>query len=102
MYTTDFREEALKHVIESLDSPLFERVTGITVDDFRMLNDLGLFNKQHMDHAIYQFRSFERASLRYAEEDPMHDDEAGNYRVGLLERSVNTDDMSEMIATSPR
>jgi len=26
MYATDFREEALKHVIESLDTALFERV----------------------------------------------------------------------------
>jgi hypothetical protein len=35
--------------------------------DFRPLSDLGLFNAQHMNHAIYQFRSFERASLEYAE-----------------------------------
>jgi hypothetical protein len=67
MYVTDFREEALKHVIESLDTALFERVTGLTIDDFKLLSDLGLFNAQHMNHAIYQFRSFERASLRYAE-----------------------------------
>ena len=68
MYVTDFREEALKHVIESLDSALFERVTGLTVDDFKLLSDLGLFNKQNLDAAIYQFRSFERASLSYAEQ----------------------------------
>ena len=61
MYVTDFREEALKHVIESLDSDLFERVTGLAVNDFRILNDIGLFNAQNMNHAIYQFRSFERA-----------------------------------------
>ena len=67
MYVTDFREEALKHVIESVDTALFERVTGLTVDDFKTLNDLGLFNAQHMNHAIYQFRSFERASLHYAD-----------------------------------
>lgn len=67
MYVTDFREEALKHVIESLDTALFERVTGLTIGDFKLLSDLGLFNAQHMNHAIYQFRSFERASLCYAE-----------------------------------
>lgn len=67
MYVTDFREEALKHVIESLDTALFERVTGLTIDDFKLLSDLGLFNAQHMNHAIYQFRAFERASLHYAE-----------------------------------
>lgn len=66
MYATDYREEALKHVIESLDSALFERVTGLTVADFKTLNALGLFNAQHMNHAIYQFKRFETASLDYA------------------------------------
>lgn len=66
MYATDYREEALKHVIESLDSALFERVTGLTVTDFKTLNALGLFNAQHMNHAIYQFKRFESASLDYA------------------------------------
>jgi len=72
MHATDFREEALKHVIESLDSNLFERVTGLTVNDFRVLNDIGLFNAQHMNHAIYQFRSFEQARLLYADDDSEH------------------------------
>jgi hypothetical protein len=67
MYATDFREEALKHVIESLDPALFERVTGLTIDDFKLLSELGLFNARNMDAAIYQFRRFERTSLRYAE-----------------------------------
>lgn len=66
MYTTDYREESLKHVIESLDSELFERVTGLSVADFKTLNNLGLFNAQHMNHAIYQFKRFESASLDYA------------------------------------
>jgi hypothetical protein len=83
MYVTDFREEALKHVIESLDTALFERVTGLTIDDFTLLSNLGLFNAQHMNHAIYQFRSFERASLRYAE--PTSEDE-GPAKVGLWDR----------------
>ncbi|WP_214056875.1 GIY-YIG nuclease family protein [Nocardioides aquaticus] len=68
MYVTDFREESLKDVIESLDSELFTRVTGLTVKDFRLLNRLGLFNAQHMNAAIYQFKSFENASLHYADE----------------------------------
>jgi hypothetical protein len=84
MYVTDFREEALKHVIESLDTALFERVTGLTVNDFRVLSDLGLFNAQHMNSAIYQFRSFERASLEYAE--PGHGEQAR--RVGLWDHTA--------------
>lgn len=85
MYATDFREEALKHVIESLDPALFERVTGLTIEDFKLLSDLGVFHARNMDAAIYQFRQFERASLRYAETEAA-DDEQGV--VGLWERTV--------------
>lgn len=69
MYVTDFREEALKHVIESLDSDLFERTTGLTVADFHQLADIGLFSAAHMNDAIYQFRRFEITSLEYALDD---------------------------------
>lgn len=87
MYATDFREEALKHVIESLDPVLFERVTGLTIEDFKLLSDLGLFNARNMDDAIFQFRQFERASLRYAEEEEeTTDGQLG--RVGLWERKL--------------
>lgn len=86
MYGTDFREEALKHVIESLDPALFERVTGLTIEDFTLLSDLGLFNARNMDAAIYQFRRLERASLRYADVAPA-DGEAD--AVGLWERRAD-------------
>jgi hypothetical protein len=99
MYATDFREEALKHVIESLDSGLFERVTGLTVDDFRMLNDIGLFNEQHMNHAIYQFRSFEGASLLYANGARDHYEEPEHQRVGLWDRSVDEDELPDLSAS---
>jgi hypothetical protein len=85
MYGTDFREEALKHVIESLDPALFERVTGLTIADFTLLSDLGLFNARNMDAAIYQFRQFERASLRYAEVGSAGDEPEA---VGLWERKA--------------
>lgn len=84
MYATDFREEALKHVIESLDTALFERVTGLTVEDFKLLNSIGLFNAQHMNHAIYQFRAFERASLEYASTPGEH----AHQRLGLWDRVI--------------
>lgn len=85
MYVTDFREEALKDVIESLDSALFERVTGLTVDDFQLLSKLGLFNAQNMNAAIYQFKAFEDASLHYADQSPPGPRYA---RVGLWDTSV--------------
>ncbi|MFY9265124.1 MAG: GIY-YIG nuclease family protein [Solirubrobacterales bacterium] len=86
MYGTDFREEALMHVIESLDPHLFQRVTGLTISDFRTLSEIGLFNPRNMDAAIYQFRQFERASLRYAETGPRANDESG---VGLWDKPAD-------------
>ncbi|WP_454165380.1 DEAD/DEAH box helicase [Gordonia iterans] len=83
MYVTDFREEALKHVIESLDPDLFERVTGLTVDDFRTLNEIGLFNAAHLNHAIYQFKRFESASLDYALTPKEREHRHANEQIGL-------------------
>ena len=66
MYVTDAREQALKDIILGVDSALFERVTGLTVADFKLLNSLGVFNAQNMNAAIYQFKAFEDSSLEYA------------------------------------
>lgn len=84
MYLTDFREEALAHVIASIDTQLFERVTGLTLADFHLLSEVGVFNKAHMDEAIWQFRLFERASLDYLGTDLQA---AFPNRVGLWEHS---------------
>jgi integrase len=84
MYLTDFREEALVHVISSLDKQLCERVTGITLADFHKLSDIGVFHPDHMDEAIWQFRLFERASLNYLGMSEEEDE----IRIGLWERSV--------------
>jgi hypothetical protein len=87
MYVTDFREEALKHVIESLDTDLFERVTGLTINDFKLLSAIGLFNAQHMNAAIYQFKAFETASLHYADEARQQQD-GGDAKLGLWDRTI--------------
>jgi len=65
MYLTDFREQALVDVIESLDTQLFEKVTGLTLADFHRLSEVGVFQAAHMNEAIWQFRLFERVSLEY-------------------------------------
>ena len=41
MYVTQFRELAVRDIIVGVDSDLFERVTGLTVEDFTLLNDIG-------------------------------------------------------------
>jgi hypothetical protein len=79
MYVTDFREEAFTDIVASLDAELFEQVTGLTTEDFALLGRYGLFNLQHMNAAIYQFRAFEQASLTYASEaaEPSDPDDRG-------------------------
>lgn len=85
MYLTDYREEALVDVIESLDTQLFERVTGLTLADFHKLSEVGVFHAAHMNEAIWQFRLFERASLNYLGTTPH---EPTGRRFGLWDRSV--------------
>jgi hypothetical protein len=66
MYLTDYREEALKDVIMNIEPELFTKVTGLTVADFEKLCELGVFNAQAMNSAIFAFKRFEEASLTYA------------------------------------
>lgn len=65
MYLTDFRENTLQDVITKLESDLFLTVTGLTVNDFHLLVSLKVFNTEQMNQAIFAFRRYEDASLRY-------------------------------------
>ena len=65
MYLTDFRENTLQDVITKLEPDLFLAVTGLTVTDFHLLVRLRVFNTEQMNHAVFAFRRYEDASLRY-------------------------------------
>lgn len=65
MYLTDFRENTLQDVITRLEPDLFETVTGLTVADFQLLVTLRVFNTERMNEAVFAFRRYEDASLRY-------------------------------------
>ncbi len=65
MYLTDFRENTLQDVITKLEPDLFRAVTGLSVDDFHILVDLGVFNATHMNQAVFAFRRYEDSSLSY-------------------------------------
>ena len=65
MYLTDFRENTLQDVITKLEPDLFLAVTGLTVKDFHLLVGLKVFNTEHMNQAVFAFRRYEDASLRY-------------------------------------
>jgi hypothetical protein len=66
MYLTDYREHSLKDVILQLEPQLFERVTGLTKQDFSLLVSLNVFNEALMNDAVYKFKRYEDASLNYA------------------------------------
>lgn len=65
MYLTDFRENTLQDVITKLESDLFLTVTGLSVQDFHLLVRLKVFNTEQMNQAVFAFRRYEDASLRY-------------------------------------
>jgi hypothetical protein len=65
MYLTDYRERALKDVITQLEPGLFQKVTGLTKEDFGLLVSLGVFNSALMNDAIFKFKRYEDASLEY-------------------------------------
>jgi len=65
MYLTDFRENTLQDVITKLEPDLFVAITGLTVKDFHLLVRLRVFNTEQMNQAVFAFRRYEDASLRY-------------------------------------
>jgi hypothetical protein len=65
MYLTDFRENTLQDVITKLEPDLFLAVTGLSVKDFHLLVQLKVFNTEQMNQAVFAFRRYEDASLRY-------------------------------------
>ncbi|RWB73577.1 MULTISPECIES: GIY-YIG nuclease family protein [unclassified Mesorhizobium] len=65
MYLTDFRENTLQDVITKLEPDLFLAVTGLSVADFHLLVRLKVFNTERMNEAVFAFRRYEDASLRY-------------------------------------
>ncbi len=65
MYLTDFRENTLQDVITKLEPDLFLAVTGLSVEDFHLLVRMRVFNTEQMNQAVFAFRRYEDASLRY-------------------------------------
>lgn len=84
MYLTDFRENTLQDVITKLEPDLFATVTGLSVQDFHLLVRLKVFNTEQMNQAVFAFRRYEDASLRYTGIDS-HD---GLTRYGLFDTVV--------------
>ena len=65
MYLTDEREQALQDIIREISPELFRRVTGISIQEFELLNRLEVFNAELINDAIYGFKCYEDSSLTY-------------------------------------
>ena len=65
MYLTDDREKSIKEIILQEEPELFEKVTRISLNDFKQLVDAQVFNDSKMTDAVWKFRSFEESSLSY-------------------------------------
>ena len=91
MYLTDFRENTLQDVITKLEPDLFQTVTGLTVKDFHLLVKLKVFNTEQMNQAVFAFRRYEDASLRYTGIDS-HE---GLRHYGLYDTVVAKEDEGE-------
>ena len=79
MYLTDYRERSLKDVITQLEPGLFRKVTGLTVKDFELLVSIGVFNSGLMNDAVYKFKRYEDASLKYTGINKHEDEDVGLY-----------------------
>ena len=95
MFLTDYRERTLKDVITQLEPGLFKKVTGLDVKDFELLVSLGVFNSALMNDAVYKFKRYEDASLRYTGVDRHEDDT----HIGLYDTTVTTREFRETAAT---
>ena len=93
MYLTDYREEALKDVITNIEPELFTKVTGLSVDDFEKMCEIGVFNSQNINSAIFAFKRFEEYSLIYAGGKELKDTDI----VGGFDAKVRRDELNDVI-----
>ena len=91
MYLTDKREDKLVDVITKIEPHLFKKVTGLTVDDFNLLLNIGLFRDEKMNVAVQQFRKYEDSSLSYVGIN-RHEGE----RVGYFNTVVDAEEFEQL------
>ena len=90
MYLTDYRERTLKDVITQLEPGLFKKVTGLDVNDFEMLCNIGVFNANLMNDAIFKFKRYEDASLSYTGIDRHVNDDIGGWDTVIKREEYQT------------
>lgn len=94
MYLTDYREQMLTDVIRNLEPEMFTKVTGLTVREFDLMCEVGVFNQTELNAAIAQFRRFEDASLTYVGGRSADDN---NEEIGLFDTVVTRGEADDII-----
>lgn len=89
MYLTDYREQTIKDVITQLEPDLFAKVTGLSVTDFNILCDIGLFDPEKMNQGIFGFRRYENSSLNYTGIDMHENEDIGGWDTVLKREEYN-------------
>jgi len=79
MYLTDYREYTIRDVITQIEPELFKKVTGLSVKDFEILNEIGLFDPEKMNQGIFGFRKYENSSLSYTGIDKHAGEDIGGW-----------------------
>lgn len=64
MYLTDAREHRVLDVVRSLDTGLFQRSTGFSLNGFERLVEAGIIDTSRINDAIAKFRYAEQKSLQ--------------------------------------
>ena len=88
MYLSEFREQTLNDVITKFEPNLFKKVTGLSVKDFELLKEIGLFVSDKLDMAVLFFKRYEDSSLRYTGIDKHIDDR----NVGLFYTTISKEE----------
>lgn len=70
MYLTNDREATIRDIVTQRETAMFERVTQLTLEQFRQLVDAGVFDDGKMNDAVWKFREFESPSLDYTAAGP--------------------------------
>ncbi len=93
MYLSEYREQTLEDVITKLEPELFEEVTGLTVDDFKLLKEkTTLFNETKLNYAVLKFKAFEDKSLKYTNIDKHEGKD-----IGLFSTIISREDFKNEI-----
>lgn len=89
MYLTDYREQTIKDVITQTEPKLFNKVTGLNVNDFDILCSIGLFDPEKMNQGIFGFRQYENASLVYTGIDMHEGEDVGGWDTVLTRKEYD-------------